>query len=1500
MDLLREEIACKTLSDTNKIDIMQQAVAPCPEIVMSIKGKPTRSLLDSGSEVTLVNESYYKEHIEHRLLPSSGSYNNSHNLFSLRGVEEGHVPLSKHFECDIEVGGQLVHRVGILVKKDKIPLVDSKGRKAKTPALLGSNLIRIAVNEFCETFGEDCLRLFECPKVISPLWFSTLCLYYYAHIHKKSGVGASSVQSDDPSKDNDRNSHNNQSSKPKRSQEQRKNSNEAKSEKNSGKSKNTQTGSGKQRDKKLNTLGGYAGRVMVGNHRQPICIPAGTSKVVIGKTQDKLPRGSYMVEATDDDNLPCGVSVNHTYVNPTKAKQVSVILLNTNSYNVLIRQPLYAATIWDVELKDWDYEPIITKSDEANTFEVKLQPVPPEDLREEILSNATEVNQETNDTSGRSASDEKDEKPSFGARPNTKNPDFDFKKELEQLPFELNIGDAPLTREQQARLINVIYDHTEVFSLFDGDLGFCDVLKHSIPTTTDKPVYLPHRQIPVQLQSEVKKCLDNWLKQGIIRPSKSPYASQVVIVRKKTGEIRLCVDFRKLNAISIRDSFPLPRVEEALQAVQAAVWFSSFDLAQGYLQMAMEEEDIEKTAFRAGSSGLYEFTRMPFGLTNAGASFCRLMEMCIGDQQYVTLLFYLDDICIFAETADQMLDRIEFVFSRLKEFNLKIKPKKSHFFQTSVTFLGHILSANGVSPNLEKVAKIKDWPTPKTPKEVHSFVGLASYYRRFIPNFAKWAGPLHALIVPASFKQKIRRGEMKKSDLPEFQWTPVCQEGFDQLKKALTEAPVLAYPDYSKPFILETDASLKGLGAVLSQKGDDNEIRVVAYASRSLRPSEKSMRDYSSAKIELMALKWSVCDKFKDYLLGSKFTVFTDNNPLCYIKSSKLGAAQIRWLSELTLYDFDIVYRTGKSNLVADALSRHPEVEEEIEKEGPSESDDDEWIAVSYQVEEQGGHISSMEFNQAISELVGGTKIDKKLKDRIQVTDVAKEKLNGKTIEVATGMVSLFDSITPKEMAEFQRQDNQIAPIFTHVEQDQKPSKKVTYQIRSKLAHKLALQWDRLILKQGVLHRLYIFNEMEYHQLVLPQRYHRKVLTALHDHMGHQGIDRTLDLLRERVYWPSMAKDAQNWVTNCRRCQIARGDYNQPKPKIGHLEAHNPLDLVCLDFTKIDPSKTGKENVLVITDAFTKFSLAVCTPNQTAKTVAKILVEKWFHVYGVPSRIHSDQGRCFDSNIIKALCKMYGVEQSFTSPYNPRGNAFCECFNRTLFGLLKTLKSEEKADWPSHLPALVFAYNATPHASTGYQPYQLMFGRRAPAPCDNWLGLRAYNDDKSITRIDWVDQQLEQLLHANKRAQKNIKATNAKNRKAAGGKDLVIPVGNLVLLRDHPEGRNKIQDNNKDQIYIVTRHHDNRNAYFVKPLGSKCQPKQVNRREMFDLGITEDQELERQKQEKENEEEDETNELPLYNPAVSRKKDFIEHPYNLRPRNRKTVNSQAVLVSTRL
>ena len=240
----------------------------------------------------------------------------------------------------------------------------------------------------------------------------------------------------------------------------------------------------------------------------------------------------------------------------------------------------------------------------------------------------------------------------------------------------------------------------------------------------------------------------------------SPYASQVVLVWKKTGEIPICVDYRKLNPITIRDAFPLPHIDEALQVVHNCYVFTSFNLVQGYLQLAMAEDDIKKTAFRAGSSGLHELTCMPFGLSNAGSSFCRLIEQCLGDRQFVTLLLYLDDICIFAPDVSAMLDQIELVFSQLKAFNLKIKLKKCYFFQASVIFLGHILSADRISANPEKVDKVRDWPVPSNAKELYSFLGLASYYHQFIPNFAHIAKCLHQVVGPTNVKKK--KGKRKE------------------------------------------------------------------------------------------------------------------------------------------------------------------------------------------------------------------------------------------------------------------------------------------------------------------------------------------------------------------------------------------------------------------------------------------------------------------------------------------------------------------------------------------------------------------------------------------------------------------------------------------------------------------------------------------------------------------------------------------------------------------
>ena len=338
-------------------------------------------------------------------------------------------------------------------------------------------------------------------------------------------------------------------------------------------------------------------------------------------------------------------------------------------------------------------------------------------------------------------------------------------------------------------------------------------------------------------------------------------------------------------------------------------------------------------------------------------------------------------------------------------------------------------------------------------------------------------------------------------------------------------------------------------------------------------------------------------------------------------------------------------------------------------------------------------------------------------------------------------------------------------------------------------------------------------DDNEIQQLVLPHCFHSSVLQSLHDDNGHQGLQCMVKLLHSEVYWPSMFVDTNHWLSQCKRCHIAKGDYTEPKTQQGSLTAHQPLELLCIDFTKADASKGGKENILVLTDTFSKFSQAFVTSSQKSLIIAKLLVEKWFSVFSIPVRIHSDQGWSFDYEIISHLCKMYGIWQSTTTPYNPCGNAICERFNRTLFGLMRTLTEEQKPNWPVYLPSLVYAYNSTPHASTGFQPHEIMFRHKAPMPCDDWLGLAHYKSDSFKSKAVWLSQQLSAMMHANKQALKLISKSNQCNKCLSGGKELVIPVGNHVLLCDHLECHNKIQNRFKSDIYVVVSHHDEPNIY---------------------------------------------------------------------------------------
>lgn len=474
---------------------------------------------------------------------------------------------------------------------------------------------------------------------------------------------------------------------------------------------------------------------------------------------------------------------------------------------------------------------------------------------------------------------------------------------------------SALSTEEQNKARLLLQKYTPVFSSHDGDLGCTNLISHEIPLVDDTPIRQRYRRIPTSEYEVVKEHINQLLGAQVIRESCSPFASPIVLVKKKDGSLRLCVDYRQLNSRTRKDAFPLPRIEESLDALTGARWFSTLDLASGYNQVPVAEADRSKTAF-CTPFGLFEWNRIPFGLCNAPSTFQRLMQRIFGDQQCQSLLLYLDDIVVFSSTFPQHLERLEVVLQRLQQEGLKAKLSKCLFFQQEVSYLGHVISANGVSTDPGKVEVVANWRPPTTIVELRSFLGFASYYRRFVEGFAKLAAPLHRLVAELG-GSKSKRSEHRVVE----KWTGEHQQSFEALKSRLTTAPVLAYADFSLHFILEVDASHGGLGAVLSQE-QGGKVRPIAFASRSLRPTERNPANYSSMKLEFLALKWAMTEKFREYLLGHRCVVFTDNNPLSHLSSAKLGALEQRWAAQLASFDFEIRYRPGKSNTNADALSR--------------------------------------------------------------------------------------------------------------------------------------------------------------------------------------------------------------------------------------------------------------------------------------------------------------------------------------------------------------------------------------------------------------------------------------------------------------------------------------------------------------------------------------------------------------------------------------------------
>ena len=444
-------------------------------------------------------------------------------------------------------------------------------------------------------------------------------------------------------------------------------------------------------------------------------------------------------------------------------------------------------------------------------------------------------------------------------------------------------------------LSSLLKEHKDLFRMTPGKTM---VTEHYIPTNGN-PVKIPPRRIPANYRDEVQCQINTMLEQGIIEPSSSPWMAPAVFVRKKNGEVRLCVDYRELNKRTVKDAYPLPRPDEVQDRLMGSTVFSTLDLRSGYWQLPVHANDQPKTAFCPGPGfGLFQFCRMPFGLSGAPSSFQRLMNTICSDLPFVTT--YLDDLLVHSKTTDEHVKHLALLFQRMSTAGLTFRGSKCHIGLSSVTYLGHVFSSGGMSPDPEKVSAIRSWATPTDVSSLRSFLGLASYYRRYIHQFANIAAPLYNL---------TNKGTP-------FAWDQSCESAFAKLKYALMCAPILKYPDFSvaaKAFQLYTDASAVGIGAILEQSN-----HVVAYTSRSLSESEKQ---YSVIQKECLAVVHAL-KQFRHYLLGRQFSVVTDHAPLQWLSSQKMEGLLARWALAIQEYDFTIAYRKGLENGNADALSR--------------------------------------------------------------------------------------------------------------------------------------------------------------------------------------------------------------------------------------------------------------------------------------------------------------------------------------------------------------------------------------------------------------------------------------------------------------------------------------------------------------------------------------------------------------------------------------------------
>lgn len=813
-----------------------------------------------------------------------------------------------------------------------------------------------------------------------------------------------------------------------------------------------------------------------------------------------------------------------------------------------------------------------------------------------------------------------------------------------------NLFDLRTMAPGDRSLLSPLLDEfSDVFSRGPDDIGRTNLVYHKIITRDAVPIRQPPRRVPIHRREQVGEMIKSMQKNRIIVPSESPWSSPVVLAMKKDGSLRFCVDFRRLNDVTVKDAYPLPRIDTILETVAGARYFSTLDLASGYWQVEIAPEDRQKTAFSTGN-GLWEFNVLPFGCCNGPGTYQRLMDRVLAGLQWETCAVYLDDVIVWSATVQDHMARLREIFTRLREAHLKLQPSKCQFLKSEVSFLGHRISEAGVATDPDKVGAVRNWPTPMNVEQLRTFVGFASYYRRFVKGFADIAAPLHRLT------QKGLK----------FAWSDACNDAFNQLRQKLSTTPVLSAVRHDGDFVLDTDASDTGLGVVLSQLQDGQE-RVIAYASCGLTKRE---RQYCVTRRELLAVVYGT-KYFRHYLLGRPFLIRTDHNSLRWLRSFKNPEGQVaRWLERLAEFEFTIQHRPGKSHANADGLSR-------LCRQCGQEAEEQTTLPVSNITPEE----TVNKWNPAW---------------------------------------------TVGEVQRSQEEDADISVIKKWLREGPRPSQQMVSG-HGTVVHSLWAQWDRLIHStSGVLYRRWTEEgRVVKYQLVTPRTFREEIMKALHDSVtgGHLGMFKTSEKIRERFYWPGWQTDVELWCRQCAGCSARKPPAAKPRAPMVVRASGYPLQRIAIDLLGPLPrTEKGNKYIVVIADYFTKWTEAFALPNMEAGTVAAKIVEEFICRFGVPTEIHTDQGRQFESKLFAEMCSMLSIKKTRTTPYHPQSDGLVERFNRTLGAMLSQYVNDHHTDWDKNLCYVMLAYRSSVQETTRFTPHFLMFGREVRLPIDAVFG----------------------------------------------------------------------------------------------------------------------------------------------------------------------------------